>query len=95
MRFELSSRAERDIHELYLHGVSAYGFKFTEEYTGALRTRISQLARMPYLGAAREDVGPGIRLLVFKAHHIPYRVDSGRVLIVRVLHRRANWSQLV
>jgi len=95
MRLELSARAEREIHELYLHGVSAYGFRQADEYIRQLRQRIGQLAEMPFTGAPRSDIRPGIRLLVFKAHNILYKVTSDSVLIVRILHRSANWVKLL
>ncbi|MBL8599726.1 MAG: type II toxin-antitoxin system RelE/ParE family toxin [Devosia sp.] len=94
MRLEFSVRAERDIHELVRFGVVRYGFGFTQDYARQLKERIGQLADMPFMGVPRNDVRAGIRLLVFKAHNIPYRVDGQTVLIVRVLHRTANWVKL-
>jgi toxin ParE1/3/4 len=94
MRLEFSVRAERDIHELVRFGISQYGFRFTQDYTHQLRQRISQLVDMPFMGAPRNDVRPGIRLLVFKAHNIPYRVDGETIYVVRILHRTADWVKL-
>ncbi len=95
MRLKLSVRAERDIHELVRFGYSQYGFQYTEEYTRQLRQRIAQLREFPLIGVPRSDVRPGIRLLIFKAHNIPYLVLDGEVEVVRVLHRSANWADLV
>lgn len=95
MRLRLSARAERDIHELVRFGYSEYGFHFTEDYARQLRQRIGQLRELPFIGAPRSDVRPGIRLLIFKAHNIPCRVVGDEVEIVRVLHRKANWANLI
>ncbi len=94
-QLEVSARAERDIHDLYRYGVVTYGVRPADEYTRQLRQRMKQLADMPFLGVDRSDVRPDIRLLVFKAHNIPYRVNPDGVLIVRVLHRSANWVKIL
>ena len=95
MRLEFSRRAETDIKDLIRFGYSQYGFDFTSEYARKLRLRIAQLRELPFIGAPRNDVRPGIRLLIFKAHNIPYRVTGDTVEIVRVLHRKANWASLL
>jgi plasmid stabilization system protein ParE len=92
MQLKLSARAERDIQDLVRFGFSQYGFRFTEEYARQLRQRMGQLRETPFIGAPRGDVRPGIRLLVFKAHNIPYRVTGETVEIILVLHRNANWA---
>ncbi len=94
-RPELSSRAQKDIDELYRFGIAQYGLRYADEYVRLLRGRINQLEQFPLLGVDRSDVRPNIRLLVFKAHNIPYRVADGRVLIARVLHSSANWANLI
>jgi toxin ParE1/3/4 len=95
MRLKFSDRAEKDVKELIRFGYSEYGFNFTTEYARQLKQRIAQLRELPFIGAPRNDVRPGIRLLIFKAHNIPYRVNGETVEIVRVLHRRANWANLM
>jgi toxin ParE1/3/4 len=95
MRLKLSARAESDIHELIRFGYHQYGLHFTEEYARQLRQRIGQLRELPFIGAPRSDIRPGIRLLIFKAHNIPYRVTSDEVEIIRVLHRKANRAKLL
>jgi toxin ParE1/3/4 len=94
-RLEVSSRAQRDIDELFQFGIPHYGVRYTDNYVRQLRERIRQLQQFPLLGVARPDVRPDIRLLVFKARNVPYRVIGDIVLIVRVLHRSANWASLV
>ena len=94
-RLEVSSRAERDIDDLYRFGIVQYGLRLADDYVQLLHRRMGQLEQFPLLGVERSDVRPNIRLLVFKAHNIPYRVISNRVLIVRVLHRAADWANLL
>lgn len=94
-RLEVSSRAQRDIDELLRFGIAHYGVRYTDNYVRLLRERMHHLEQFPLLGVARPDVRPGIRLLVFKAHNVPYRMIGDTVLIVRVLHRSANWSSLI
>ena len=94
-RLDVSSRAARDIQELIRFGVTTYGFRFTDDYARQLRQRLNQLPEMPFIVASRGDIGPDMRLLVFKAHNVPYRVTEDAVIIVRVLHRSANRSDLL
>jgi len=94
-RLEVSSRAEREIDDLYLHGILRYGLRQADDYVRQLRQRMSQLEETPFIGVERSDVRPHVRLLVFKAHNILYRVTGDSVLIARVLHRNADWMNLL
>ncbi|MCA8927125.1 MAG: type II toxin-antitoxin system RelE/ParE family toxin [Alphaproteobacteria bacterium] len=55
-------------------------------FTEALDRRCRQLARRPFLGVARPEIRPDLRLLTFRSYLILYRVTGPDVEIVRVVH---------
>ena len=64
--------------------------------TDLIDARILRLAQFPELGAAREDIGAGIRALVQSPYLVLYRFDiaADRVEIVRVVHGVRDLSGL-
>jgi toxin ParE1/3/4 len=53
-----------------------------------LEATFALLARNPGVGAACDDIKPGLRRFPWKAHVIYYRIVEDGVRIVRVLHGR-------
>jgi toxin ParE1/3/4 len=51
-----------------------------------LRKRCEILARLPYAGRPREELGPGLRSLVERPYVILYRVDGAVAEIVAIIH---------
>ena len=46
--------------------------------------RIRQLGAFPESGAARDDIRPGLRMLVVSGYRVLYRFDSARDVVVIV-----------
>jgi toxin ParE1/3/4 len=58
-----------------------------------LDDRIDSLFEMPNRGPRRDDLSPGLRMLVEKKHLIFYRVIEGEVFVERVLHGSRDLGQ--
>lgn len=56
-------------------------------YFAKLRSRYVSLGSTPWIGPPREDLGPDLRGLAAPSATIIYRVESERVLILRILRR--------
>lgn len=87
MHYRLSPRALADLEEIA-------GYVATENPQAAARLlvaierRCQQLVSQPWLGVARDDIGPGIRYLVAGRYLALYRVTDDGVVILRLLHVR-------
>ena len=43
----------------------------------------------------RTEFDPPVRLHPHKAHLIVYRLEADHLLVIRVLHRRSDWTTLI
>ena len=87
----LSPRAELDIEEIALHGLTEFGVRQAEKYHDGL-FRIFELMRaFPMIGP---DAGlpryPDLRRFAYGAHVIFYSIEDTVVIIRRVLHGRMD-----
>ena len=96
MPYRLSSRAERDLDEVWLYVAEDASPTTADRLIDDIVDRFDLLAEQPRMGRLRPEFGPGVRSISVENHVIYYRHD-GDVLIARVLHGRrdqaAAWSE--
>ncbi|KQU95846.1 type II toxin-antitoxin system RelE/ParE family toxin [Devosia sp. Root105] len=90
----ISPAAQQDIDEIYLYGVLTYGPTQADSYTNSLRGAVLLIAEHPFMGRERDEVRPPIRLWHHEAHHLFYDLIDGTVVVQRVLHHSADWTEL-
>ncbi len=56
-------------------------------YFAKVRARYLRLQAHPHLGPPRDDLGEGVRSLTAPSATIFYRVETDRVLILRIIRR--------
>lgn len=81
----LTRRAERDLLDIWL-SIAVESETSAERMYDRIQARIEILHAFPEAGASREGLAPGARMLVERPYVILYRVVSGGVQIVRVIH---------
>lgn len=91
----ISPAAQQDIDEVYLYGILAYGLGQADGYISGLREAVLVLAEHPLMGRERDEVRPPIRLLPYESHHLFYDVIDGTVVLQRVLHHSADWTEML
>jgi toxin ParE1/3/4 len=85
--------ADEDIIRIYAYGVEDYGASAAERYLFDLLDAIERLSDNPYAVPVRlRRGGQEYRLLPFGAHHVFYVIENEDVLVVRILHGSANWT---
>lgn len=82
-----SRRADADLAEILEYSIATHGPEIAEAYLRAIDAVFARLSQYPELGAARPDLGPGIRSMPAGEHRVYYRHDGQAVLVVRVLHK--------
>jgi toxin ParE1/3/4 len=95
MRYRTTRQADDDIIGLYMEGYRKFGRRHAERYHAGLAATFALLAAHPNLSRERPEFDPPIRLHPYHAHLIVFRLTEDAVLIVRVLHARQNWQELV
>lgn len=86
--------AAADVQELY-DFVSSEDATAADRLLGEIETSCASLGRHPRLGVARDDIMPGIRLIV--VHHtyvVFYRIRNDEIEVVRVVHGKRDFSKL-
>ena len=87
IRVALSESADADLESILDYGITAHGRAKAEYYLQTINMTATRLAEFPALGAARDDLRPGLRSLPSGEHRLYYRVDPEEVVILRVLHK--------
>lgn len=91
MVWRLTEDAVEDIARISEDGAVEFGVDRAMDYVLELFSTFDRLAAHPYLGPKREASRSLVRLLPYRAHHILYNIESGDVVVLRVLHGRQDW----
>jgi len=86
--YRFSRRAEADLVEIAGYTLEQWGENQTLRYIEDLEVFCQRLADRPELGRACDDVRPGLRRMERGRHVIFYRLESGGILVSRILHQR-------
>ena len=92
-RVELTVDAERDLVEIYLHGLEHFGYASTERYVDALHAKMALAAEHPSFGANYEFVKSDLRRYECVSHAFYYRETIDGILVLRILHGRMDPSR--
>lgn len=90
--YRLSRRAEKDLIEIYVSGVQAFGLDQAETYQDGLEAAFDLIARYPEIARERRELDPPVRVHRYRSHLVIYLAGPGGVLIVRVRHGREDWE---
>lgn len=88
MKFEVffDETAEDDLDALYRTTAASAGERTAGRFIGRIRNLCLSLSDFPRRGRPREDLGPGIRTLVFGGRVvIGYEIEGEAVYIVHVI----------
>ncbi len=85
---EIGATAERDVRAIYDY-IAVDDPTAAGRWVAALRAQIARLESHPHRGAViaeSADLGLEYRHLVHGRYRTIYRIEDGRVLVVRVIH---------
>lgn len=85
--------AESDLIEIWQYNFEEWDERQADKYLDELDRGIRSLAENPGLGAKRDYVREGYRVLFVASHAVYYTVSDSTITIVRVLHRRMDPDQ--
>ena len=84
----VSARAEADIDSIAKYTTNTWGRAQTDAYLAKLDNGFGLLARNSLLGRSCDSIRPGLYRYEIEKHVAFYRIVSGGIRIVRVLHQR-------
>jgi toxin ParE1/3/4 len=86
--YRLSPLGETDLLGIATYTLNTWGQDQTVSYIDGLEACCQQLANMPELGRACDQVRPGLRRMEYGRHVLFYRVEAKGIVISRILHQR-------
>jgi toxin ParE1/3/4 len=86
----LSAAARVDLVEIRQYSISEFGPDVADAYLRGFNAAFAALRERPFVGAARPELGEGLRCLTYRRHRLFYRVERDLVLIVRIIHHARN-----
>jgi toxin ParE1/3/4 len=84
----ISRKAEADIDQIAAYTTETWGSGQTDRYLAELEDAFQLLAKNSLIGRACEAIWAGLYRFEVGKHVVFYRIDSGGILVVRVLHQR-------
>ncbi|MEO1138387.1 MAG: type II toxin-antitoxin system RelE/ParE family toxin [Pseudomonadota bacterium] len=91
----LRQRAIADIDDIWDYTVTTHGAAQAVNYLSGLEAAFGLLAEFPEIARARTEFTPPVRIHPHQQHLILYQNDEVKIDIIRVVHRRANWSEFL
>ncbi len=93
--YALSPAARADLGEIWEYTAGRWGETQAERYTRDLQAACEALGDGTERGRSAEDVRAGYRKLAVGSHVMYFRLRSGSVEIVRILHRRMDVARRI
>jgi toxin ParE1/3/4 len=89
-RIRKHALVESDLIAIWRYSFEQWNAVQADNYLDELDSGIRQLADNPEMGAERDYVREGYRVLFINSHAVYYTVTSSAIHIVRVLHGRMD-----
>lgn len=90
---DLSPAARADLLAIRVYSVDRFGGEVADAYFLGFDAAFALLRQHPMAGAARTDLGKGIRCLIHRRHRMFYHIDGDTVVIVRIVHHARDARQ--
>jgi len=88
--------AEADLIGLYRHNSKEAGMDAAWTYVERLEAACKALETFPRRGAKRDDIGPGLRTMVFERRAtIVFQVGKSDVVIVRIFYGGQEYERIM
>ena len=93
--YRLSPAAQHDLDGIWNYMAAAWSLAQAETYVRGLGDTMAMLVRHPEIACERKEIDPPVRLHPHRSHLIIYRIESGHLVVIRILHARQHWQALL
>jgi toxin ParE1/3/4 len=93
MKVFKSHQAQEDLIDIWL-GIYPESEAAANRLLDQIEAKLSLLPEFPEMGAARDDIRPGLRMLISGEYLVLYRILGREIEIVRVVHGRRDLEAL-
>ena len=85
--YSLSPAARADLESIWDYTVTHWGEAQAEDYTRKIQAACEALSKGTIITRSAEDIREGYRKVTVGSHVIFFRIQSGVVEIIRILHQ--------
>lgn len=86
----LTAEAQDDFEDIRLYTRQEWGERQEGQYAEALLQAMSTIRDNPAIGRLRADLDDDIRAYAVRQHQLFYRLTATAIIVLRILHRRAD-----
>jgi len=86
MRYRLSEKAEKDLEDIFIEGILAFGELQALKYQDSFKRTIDLLAYMPSIGRKSERKNMTERRFLHGSHVIYYRIEAEDIIIENIIY---------
>jgi len=90
LKLNLAEQAATDLRLLIRYGEQQWGTQAARSYAADVRTAFSLLRDRPRIGSVAEGLPDGFRRWSVRSHIIYYQLQSGDLVVLRILHASQN-----
>ena len=91
----LRPQAEMDISEIWDFTAKQWSLGQAQDYFAGLSGIFDLLCAHPEIARERKEFTPPVRIHPFRSHVIIFAANDHAVEILRVVHSRTNWTDLL
>ncbi|MBO6168375.1 MAG: type II toxin-antitoxin system RelE/ParE family toxin [Bacteroidales bacterium] len=94
-KYDITKEAAEDLYRIWEYTVDTWSEKQADTYYTLLEAGMNEVADAPErIGKHYDEIYPGLRAYHVRRHMLFYILqDSGRVLIVRILHEKMDYTR--
>lgn len=93
--YRLTPRAIADLEEIWRYTAEHWSIDQAERYTDSFSQSFETLLSMPEIARERQEFTPPVRIHPSGQHLIVYRIESGHILVIRILGGRQDWAAIL
>ncbi len=91
-RLELSRLARQDFVDILRYSESRWSAEQAGVYAERLYEGLETIGAFPRMGREREGFHPSTRVFAIEEHLVIYTVAEDIVQVLRIVHKRADWT---
>ncbi|MFW9598607.1 MAG: type II toxin-antitoxin system RelE/ParE family toxin [Paludibacter sp.] len=90
LSYELTLKAVDDLTEIWNYTCDVWSEKQADIYYELLVDSFNELTKNPYIGKKYTAINENIYGLLTGKHILFYRIDVGKIVVVRILHQQMD-----
>lgn len=92
---KLRPAARADLENIWAYTVDMWSVDQASVYVSGLGAAFERLAQFPELSRLRTEFAPPVRVHQYEKHVIVYAEQDSNLEVIRILHSRSNWTDLL